>query len=553
MTNITPSAGPRKAHDLQSLFDSSIPYQRAPCPICRAAGGDSTGDHLAIGDQHVVCHRDPEHGRELWRELRNGATDLPPKTTKPNKRQGTGRQDLAVKFWESPASSGPISYMKKKRIGPSFAGSRLVIRGQRAVLVFPLRSADEWESKAPVQCVVAIEQNGDRRTYGRMTDVNDEPRYGFQGAAEDASGSVSDQLVVAEGFSTAATVHRLTGQAVVITAGASRIPAVAKRTGATAVYADHDEAGARAAVATGLPVFMPSKFGHDWNDSEAKDESQAAEEILRPASIDMLHEIAEGDVPKIIQAAQAMTTDYEDKVAPDDLLDRIEADAWGLWRAGSRQILIATYAMGLVYRKHQANLRAVNSGRKGKWESWLEGRGDDKHRVTKAMQLARHPWAEVAQFQSVSAALDHYRVPRTPKEGTPPAVLNETEGDRKELQELKAQLLKAQARIKRLENEKSDPDQAKEVVLLRESNERLREENAFARQEISDLSKLIKTGKCASCQTPWDRVFPPKKPSIHNTSSKAIGAFSSDEQKVDPTFSSEDLNEFNAGSMYPDD
>ena len=55
--------------DLQFAFDSPD-RTRTACPICRDAGGDGGGDHLAIGDGKVHCFSDPAHGKELWLELR---------------------------------------------------------------------------------------------------------------------------------------------------------------------------------------------------------------------------------------------------------------------------------------------------------------------------------------------------------------------------------------------------------------------------------------------------------------------------------------------------
>ena len=75
--------------DLQSAFDSPDRIRMA-CPLCRDAGGDTNGDHLAIGGGRVHCFSDPGHGKELWLELR----EIEPNIWK--RRSKRVRQDRTV-------------------------------------------------------------------------------------------------------------------------------------------------------------------------------------------------------------------------------------------------------------------------------------------------------------------------------------------------------------------------------------------------------------------------------------------------------------------------
>lgn len=74
------------------------------------------------------------------------------------------------------------------------------------------------------------------------------------------------RVVLAEGFSTGASWHQVTGDTVIVCFGASNLPKVAAYLQADLVAADNDAAGEKAAKATGLPFLMPPAPGSDWND-----------------------------------------------------------------------------------------------------------------------------------------------------------------------------------------------------------------------------------------------------------------------------------------------
>ena len=57
--------------EVSALFENST-STRTACPLCREEGRDSTGDHLQIGAGRVHCFFDPDHGTELWSELKHG-------------------------------------------------------------------------------------------------------------------------------------------------------------------------------------------------------------------------------------------------------------------------------------------------------------------------------------------------------------------------------------------------------------------------------------------------------------------------------------------------
>ena len=68
---------------------------RMACPLCREIGKDSTGDHLAIGNQKVKCFSNSDHGRALYGEIkrveRDGSTDLKPRKSPPPTRTKKAR------------------------------------------------------------------------------------------------------------------------------------------------------------------------------------------------------------------------------------------------------------------------------------------------------------------------------------------------------------------------------------------------------------------------------------------------------------------------------
>ena len=429
--NIFPSAVSRNPDLLQSLFDSSD-STRMPCPICREFGKDSGGDHLQIGQHKVTCHANPDHGKVLWRSLKSGvATESAPKTRRP--ATGRGREDLAQAFYEAPAASGPFKFQKAKRLPPWFAGSRLVNRGQRTVLVFPLQSAAE-RTAGTVKCVVVVEANGDRKTYGAMKDEDAHPRYGFHGDGTKAP-------VLVEGFSTGASVHRTTGLDVVVAAGAGRIPALAKAVKAAAVYADNDQAGITAALKTGLPVHVPGKAGHDWLDAELEDADKAAQEIKEPVPADVLARSIEGDVPPIVAKVEAFAKAFDGEDAPEDVTDGLLADIRGNLRRTARETLIFSFAAGRLLQHVKSRLGHGLLG------VWLEDRGIDRNWASRAMKVAAKPWAQVAVFNSVSEALAADRKPRDKQGATPSKAQLEAEARdatifalEQQVEELKAKL-----------------------------------------------------------------------------------------------------------------
>ena len=74
----------QKGQDLISLFVSPS-STRTACPICRENCKDSDGSHLVIGDQGVHCFSDPEHGKTLFREIKQTerGSELPPRKPAP--------------------------------------------------------------------------------------------------------------------------------------------------------------------------------------------------------------------------------------------------------------------------------------------------------------------------------------------------------------------------------------------------------------------------------------------------------------------------------------
>ena len=182
-------------------------------------------------------------------------------------KAATAAANTAARVWGSgrPATDHP--YLARK--GITGAGLRVDLSGLLLVPVYDARTG-------ALISVQRIDRDGDKRFLkGSTTEAG---HFVIPGA---------EPRIFCEGVATGATIHAATGREVVVCFNAGNLPAVAgilARPG-DVVAADNDNAakprerfgkrldtygaGHRAAMATGLPWFMPSIPGQDFNDAGA--------------------------------------------------------------------------------------------------------------------------------------------------------------------------------------------------------------------------------------------------------------------------------------------
>ena len=135
-------------------------------------------------------------------------------------------------------------------------------------------------------------------TVGRQTITPDGKKKFSTGLVKDGTMSVvggslaalEGRVYIAEGWATSASVHEATGRPCVFALDAGNLPKVAKALVEAhpgldlVVAADHDEAGLKAAITTGLPYAAPTGAGDDWNDIHQREGATAVSDALGRAT-----------------------------------------------------------------------------------------------------------------------------------------------------------------------------------------------------------------------------------------------------------------------------
>jgi len=254
-------------------------FYRLPAP---GKGKSDNNGWVKLHDDGVASYGDWTTGeRHTWR----AANDNMPRRDPVLDAARRGAQDraraaaaaaaagTAFRIWESgkPATDHP--YLARK--GITCDGLRVDLSGRLLVPVYDARTG----ALASVQ---RIDRDGEKRFLKHTT--TDAGHYIIPGTIP---------RVFVEGMATGATVHAATGREVVVCFNATNlkiVTAILAQPG-DVVAADNDNAakpgdrfgkrldaygtGHRAAMATGLPWFMPPTPGQDWNDAGEEAASRA--------------------------------------------------------------------------------------------------------------------------------------------------------------------------------------------------------------------------------------------------------------------------------------
>ncbi len=198
-----------------------------------------------------------------------------------------GRQaaaDAAQAAWDAATVAKDHPYLITK--GVQSHGLRVAAQAHKARLWN--RQAGEWQEVTtcrPGDLLIPLHHDGQLVNMQRI-DQQGGKRFIMGGQKKGASFSIgaSDSPGwIAEGYATAATVHEVTGQLAVVAFDAGNLPVVAAQfpDQVSKVAADNDDAGIKAAEATGLPHIAPPVVGMDWNDYANQEGRDAALILLQ--------------------------------------------------------------------------------------------------------------------------------------------------------------------------------------------------------------------------------------------------------------------------------
>ncbi len=203
------------------------------------------------GQVKFFCH---ENGLDVWDGAEPWTENSVPSAPSPSRESS----DAPRRLWERARSATEHPYCARKGIAP--AGCRVTSDG---LLLVP-----GWNENGEVVSVERIGPDGTKRHYG--------PKDGAFFLCGDTTEDTP--ILCAEGFSTAATLHALTGWPVAASFGAANLPKTVRVLGRVfpgreiGACPDADAAGAKAgdeaalagACVVSLPEGVPGHF--DWND-----------------------------------------------------------------------------------------------------------------------------------------------------------------------------------------------------------------------------------------------------------------------------------------------
>lgn len=245
-------------------------WYRFPAP---GRGKSDRNGWLKLHDDGAASYGDWTTGeRHTWRAAndnaprRNPVAEIARRTSRGHARAGSNAAaaSAAVRIWESGKPAVDHPYLTRK--GVTGKGLRVDLSGRLLVPVHDARTG-------ALISVQRIDRDGEKRFLkGTTTEAG---HYVIPGAAP---------RIFCEGLATGATINAATGRAVVVCFNAANLPVVAAIMAQPddVVAADNDNAakpderfgkrlnaygtGHRAAMASGLPWFMPHTPGHDFND-----------------------------------------------------------------------------------------------------------------------------------------------------------------------------------------------------------------------------------------------------------------------------------------------
>ncbi len=183
-----------------------------------------------------------------------------------------GRQaaaDAAKTAWGAATEATDHPYLDAKGVQPY--GLRVAAQTHKARLWS--RQAGEWQDATFCRAgdlLIPLYHEGQLVNLQRI-DQQGNKRFIMGAQKKGASfsiGATGSPGWIAEGYATAATLHEVTGQPVVVAFDAGNLPVVAAQfpDQVSKVAADNDDAGIKAAEAAGLPHIAPPVVGMDWND-----------------------------------------------------------------------------------------------------------------------------------------------------------------------------------------------------------------------------------------------------------------------------------------------
>lgn len=257
-------------YDTRRLPGRLVPgkFYRLPAPGQRK--GD-LGGWVKLHDDGVASYGDWTTGEQhTWRAANDNAR--PPASRPPRPANDGGKtgareqaQAAAARIWQSAKPAADHPYLTRKGIAGE--GLRVDLSGRLLVPVYDARTG----------ALISVQRiNGDGQKRFLKDTTTEAGHYVIPG---------NMPRVFCEGWATGATLNAATGRAVVVCFNASNLQTVAAILGkpGDAVAADNDNAakagerfgkrldnygtGHRAAMATGLPWYMPPTPGHDWNDA----------------------------------------------------------------------------------------------------------------------------------------------------------------------------------------------------------------------------------------------------------------------------------------------
>ena len=256
--------------DTSRLPGSLVPgkFYRMPAP--GRPKGDVSG-WVKLHDTGVASYGDWTTGEQhTWRAANDNARPVghsrPPRPANDNGRTAARKQaeSAAARMWEAAKPATDHPYLARKGITGN--GLRVDLSGRLLIPVFDART------RALIS-LQRIDRDGEKRFLKDTT---------TEGGHYIIPGTMP--RIFCEGFATGATVNAATGRITVVCFNAGNLQTVAGILAqpGDVVAADNDNApktgerfgkrldaygtGHRAAIATGLPWFMPHTPGRDWND-----------------------------------------------------------------------------------------------------------------------------------------------------------------------------------------------------------------------------------------------------------------------------------------------
>lgn len=134
--------------------------------------------------------------------------------------------------------------------------------------------------------------DGKPKLVGKQTITHDGKKLFDKGMSQEAAfspvgGKPEGQTYICEGWATAASVNACTGRPAVFALNGGNLPKVAEALTEAfpdvsfVVAADNDEAGIKAAEASGLPYKAPRRAGDDWNDVHQREGALSVQTQLK--------------------------------------------------------------------------------------------------------------------------------------------------------------------------------------------------------------------------------------------------------------------------------